>query len=66
MGQWKLAYMPLFLVLDTRWSCVVILTHQPPYLRESASDGYWIGGSMDHKAGLNEVDKRTGNLTPIF
>jgi hypothetical protein len=48
---------PRFLDLGTSWRCVVSFTPRPLYPRERASGTHFIGGWVDPRAGLDDVEK---------
>jgi hypothetical protein len=49
---------PHFLDLGTSWRWVVSFTPRPLYLRERAPGTHWIGGWVDLRAGLGDVENR--------
>jgi hypothetical protein len=61
---------PHFLDLGTTWRRVVKYMRQPLYPRGKSPATHWIGGWLDLKAGLDDVEKRifdpagTRTLTP--
>jgi hypothetical protein len=49
---------PHFLDLGTSWRWVVTFTPQLLYPRRKSPGTHWIGGWVDPRAGLDDVDKR--------
>jgi hypothetical protein len=47
---------PHFLDLGTSWRWVVNFTHRPLFRREKAPGTHWIGGWVDLRAGLDDLD----------
>jgi hypothetical protein len=54
MGKWFID--PHFLDLGTSWRRVVTFTPRPLYPREKAPGTHWIGGMVDPRAGLDDVE----------
>jgi hypothetical protein len=46
-----------FLDLDTSWRLVVNFTPRTLYPRERAPGTHWIGGLVDLRAGLDDLEK---------
>jgi hypothetical protein len=53
-----------FLDLGTRWRWVVRFTLRPFNPKESAPGTYWIGGWVDPRAGLDDVEKKKFSTLP--
>jgi hypothetical protein len=59
MGEWR--YSSTILDLGTSWRCGQLHApgrFTPPPPRERAPGTHWIGGWLDPKAGLNDVEKK--------
>jgi hypothetical protein len=49
---------PRFLDLGTSWRCVVTFTLRPLYPRRKSPRIHWIGGCVDPRAGMDDVENR--------
>jgi hypothetical protein len=57
-GVWGSGYInPRVLDLGTSWRWVVSFTPRPLYRGERAPDTHWIGGWVDPRVGLDEIEK---------
>jgi hypothetical protein len=47
---------PRFLDLGTSWRCVVSVTPRPIYPRANSPGTHWVGGCVDPRAGVDDVE----------
>jgi hypothetical protein len=59
-------YRSTFLDLGTSWRLVVSFKHRPLYFRENASGTHWIGGWVDPRDSLDDVEKIKFLKLPIL